>query len=81
MDHHHITATVSEFCQISGIGRSLVYEMLANGRLDSILIGKRRLIVLDSYRQLVERQRATAMPAATSPPVRNKAKARVTTRS
>lgn len=74
MDHHHITATVSEFCQISGIGRSLVYEMLADGRLDSILIGKRRLIVLDSYRRLVERQRAA------TPPPRTKGKPRIAAR-
>jgi excisionase family DNA binding protein len=57
---HQITATVSDFCHLTGIGRSLVYEMIGDGRLDSILIGKRRLIVLDSYRRLIERQRASA---------------------
>jgi len=71
---HHITTTVSQFCQISGIGRSLVYEMLADGRLDSITIGKRRLIVLDSYRRLVERQRSTP------PPLASKGKARTAAR-
>jgi len=39
--------------------------MIGDGRLDSILIGKRRLIVLDSYRKLVERQRAAAPPPRT----------------
>lgn len=52
-----ITAPVGEFCRLAGIGRSLVYEMIGDGRLDSITIGKRRLIVLDSYRRLIERQR------------------------
>jgi len=62
-----ITAPISEFCKIAGIGRSLVYEMIGDGRLDSILIGKRRLIVIDSYRRLVERQRsALTQPAATA---------------
>jgi excisionase family DNA binding protein len=51
-----ITATIGEFCNLSGIGRSLVYELIGDGRLESILIGKRRLIVLDSYRNLVARQ-------------------------
>jgi len=69
-----ITATVAEFCRISGIGRSLTYEMIGDGRLDSITIGKRRLIVLDSYRRLVERQRVTAPPPRTKGKARNAAR-------
>lgn len=53
-----ITAPIGEFCKLAGIGRSLVYEMISDGRLDSILIGKRRLVVIESYHRLVERQRA-----------------------
>ncbi|MBV9151307.1 MAG: helix-turn-helix domain-containing protein [Alphaproteobacteria bacterium] len=53
-----ITATIDNFCAISDIGRSKVYELLDAGDLDSIKIGKRRLILLDSYRKLIERQRA-----------------------
>jgi excisionase family DNA binding protein len=60
-----ITAPIAEFCRLSGIGRSLVYEMIGDGRLDSIRIGKRRLIVLDSYRRLIECQRAAGAPAKT----------------
>jgi hypothetical protein len=56
-----ITAPISEFCKLAGIGRSLVYEMIGDGRLDSILIGKRRLVVIESYRRLVERQRAASV--------------------
>jgi hypothetical protein len=63
-----ITASVGEFCRIAGIGRTLAYELIGDGSLDSIRIGKRRLIVLDSYRRLIERQRAgqdrTGSPAA-----------------
>jgi excisionase family DNA binding protein len=69
-----ITAPVGEFCKLAGIGRSLVYEMIGDGRLDSILIGKRRLIVLDSYRRLVERSRAA------TPPPSNKGKGFTTAR-
>jgi hypothetical protein len=43
---------------MSGLGRSKVYELLDAGDLDSIKVGKRRLIVLDSYHKLIERQRA-----------------------
>jgi len=52
-----ITAPISEFCRLSGIGRTKVYELLGDGSLESISIGRRRLIVLDSYRRLIERQR------------------------
>jgi hypothetical protein len=56
-----ITAPIGEFCKLAGVGRSLVYEMIGDGRLDSILIGKRRLVVIESYRRLVERQRAASV--------------------
>jgi excisionase family DNA binding protein len=59
-----ITAPIGEFCRLTGIGRSLVYELIGDGRLDSILIGRRRLIVIESYRRLVERQRV--VPALTT---------------
>ena len=53
-----ITAPVAEFCILSGLGRTKTYELLGTGELDSITIGKRRLIIIDSYRRLIERQRA-----------------------
>ncbi len=52
-----ITAPVGEFRRLAGIGHSKVYELLAAGELDSITIGRRRLIVLVSYQRLIERQR------------------------
>lgn len=52
-----ITAPVAEFCILSGLGRTKTYELLGSGQLDSITIGKRRLIIIDSYRRLIERQR------------------------
>ena len=52
-----ITATIPRFREISGLSRSKIYEMLTAGELESIHVGARRLIVVDSYRRLVERQR------------------------
>jgi hypothetical protein len=51
-----ITAPIGEFCRISGIGRSRVYELIGDGSIASFTLGKRRLIVIDSYRRLIERQ-------------------------
>ncbi len=60
-----ITAPIGEFCRLSGIGRTRVYELLGDGTLASITVGKRRLIVLESYRSLIERQRSTPTRAQT----------------
>jgi predicted DNA-binding transcriptional regulator AlpA len=53
-----ITATIPEFQRLSGISRSRIYELLAIEDLKSIRIGRRRLIVIDSYHELIKRKRA-----------------------
>jgi hypothetical protein len=62
-----ITATIPEFRRLSGIGRSRIYELLDAGDLESIHIGVRRLILLDSYRRLIERLRAAVSDRAPTP--------------
>lgn len=61
-----ITVSIGSFCQITNLGRSKTYELLASGALDSLKIGKRRLIVLDSYRRLIEQERAAAVAGVNS---------------
>lgn len=53
-----ISASVKEFSRISGLGESTVWAMIHDRRLESIAIGRRRLVLIDSYRKLIERQRA-----------------------
>jgi excisionase family DNA binding protein len=48
-----ITARIEDFCRLAGIGRSKVYEMIATGEIESVHLGGRRLIVVDSWRRLV----------------------------
>ena len=48
-----ITAPVSKFSILSGLGRSRIYELISAGEIDSILVGKRRLVVVDSWRRRV----------------------------
>jgi hypothetical protein len=57
MDSSIITAPLGEFCRLAGFGRSRVYELIDAGELDSVLIGRRRLIIIESYRQLIERRK------------------------
>lgn len=48
-----IAATINRACQLSGLGRSTIYELVKSGRLKSSTIGKRRLILLDSLREVL----------------------------
>jgi predicted DNA-binding transcriptional regulator AlpA len=59
-----ITATIPEFRRITGISRSRIYELLDAGEIESVYIGTRRLVLIDSYRRLIQRQRQIANPAA-----------------
>ncbi len=59
-----ITAPIGAFCLLSGLGRTRVYELISAGELDSVTIGKRRLVIIESYRQLIERQRAVGQKSA-----------------
>ena len=51
-----ITASVKEFCRLSGLCRDKVYELIKDGTLDSFMCGKLRLISVDSYRRWVVEQ-------------------------
>jgi hypothetical protein len=54
----YITMPVQQFLVAAGFGRTKLYDLLSSGELDSVVIGRRRLILMDSYRRLIERQRA-----------------------
>jgi predicted DNA-binding transcriptional regulator AlpA len=53
-----ITVTIPEFKRISGISRSRIYELLDAGEIKSVHIGVRRLIIIQSYIDFIERQRS-----------------------
>ena len=55
-----LTVTVKEACEALSIGRSKLYEMLGEQRLDSICLGRRRLITTESIRALVDAARTSA---------------------
>lgn len=44
---------VSEAAIALGVGRSMLYEILASGRIDSVKIGNRRLVLADSVEAFV----------------------------
>ena len=50
-----LTVPLGEFVEISGIGRTQVYKMLRSGELQSVAIGKKRMVIVASYREALGR--------------------------
>jgi excisionase family DNA binding protein len=46
-----------EAAELLGIGRTLLYEELAQGRIEAVSVGRRRLIARDELLAYVERLR------------------------
>jgi len=40
-------------CRVSSLGMTKLYELIADGRLATSKVGKRRLVLADSLRQLL----------------------------
>ena len=55
--------TVSEAARRLGIGRSLLYELLAAGQVESIHVGRLRRIPADALAAYVDSQRPSQSPA------------------
>jgi excisionase family DNA binding protein len=53
-----ITASVKEFQATTGLGHTTVYELIKRGDIESIKIGRKRLIILNSYLRLIARRLA-----------------------
>ncbi len=49
-----ISVTLQESCRLSGLGMSKIYEAIGDGTLESVTIGKRRLVMYDSLRRMIE---------------------------
>jgi hypothetical protein len=52
-----ITMPIPQFLTASGIGRSKTYDLINEGEIQSVLVGKRRLIIVQSYLDYLERQK------------------------
>ncbi len=49
-----ITATVKEACAMTGIGKNKLYALINAGDLDTVVLGRRRFVKVDSLRKLLE---------------------------
>ena len=53
-----MAATIDDTCRITGLGKTSVYELIAQGRLKSVAIGRRRLVLYSSIEALLQPQAA-----------------------
>lgn len=44
--------SIAEACRLVGIGRSKLYQLIGEGQVDTITIGRRRLVILVSLHAL-----------------------------
>lgn len=52
------TCSVDDAITVTGLGRTKIYELLGKNALRSIRVGGRRLIVVDSLRQMIDGEAA-----------------------
>jgi excisionase family DNA binding protein len=49
-----LTCTISEACQVTGLGRTKLYELMGAGHLLTTTVGRRRLVMVRSLLSLLE---------------------------
>jgi len=49
-----LTCTINEACEVTGLGRTKLYELIGGGRLATTTVGRRRLVVVRSLLSLLE---------------------------
>lgn len=48
-----ISVTIDVACQISGLGKTKIYELIGSGRLETVTIGRRRLVTYASLERVL----------------------------
>src|SRR5216684_2844749 len=49
-----LSCTIAEACQVTGLGRTKLYELIAEGHLATTTIGRRRLVLVRSLLSLLQ---------------------------
>lgn len=48
-----LTCTIAEACEVTGLGRTKIYELIGDGRVSTTTVGRRRLVIVQSLFALV----------------------------
>ena len=51
-----VALSINDAAKALGVGRTSIYALLSEGRLDSFKLGRRTLVKADSIRRLVDEQ-------------------------
>ncbi len=62
-----VGCTVSEGRTVSGLGNTMLYELIGDGTLESIKVGRRRIILVRSLLRLIEGDKAFAADRESQP--------------
>ena len=54
------TCTIAEACEVTGLGRTKLYELIGDEQISTTTIGRRRLVLVQSLLSLVEGNRSGA---------------------
>jgi len=49
-----VTTTIDATCHITGLGRTKIYELIGEGKLKAVAIGRRRLVLYSSIEDLID---------------------------
>jgi len=49
-----LSCTIAEACEITGLGRTKLYELIGDGHLATTTVGRRRLVLVPSLLSLLQ---------------------------
>ncbi len=55
-----LSCTIAEACEVTGLGRTKLYELIGDGHLATTTVGRRRLVLARSLLSLLEIQSSEA---------------------
>jgi excisionase family DNA binding protein len=55
-----IAIDIPEVCRRASLGRTLIYNEISNGRLPTLRVGRRRLVLLEDLKRFLAERRQAA---------------------
>jgi excisionase family DNA binding protein len=55
-----LSCTIAEACEVTGLGRTKLYELIGDGHLVTTTVGRRRLVLVRSLLSLLENRSSEA---------------------
>ena len=62
--NERVSCTIAEACGATGLGRTKLYELIGEGKIDTCKMGKRTLVLVPSLRKAITQEAVPAPVAA-----------------